>query len=987
MVRVRSGFFGTILLLVAFSLQSFLSAQVISVNFAGDVAGGGLNFVVPTDVAGVVPVANWNNTDNTGAGVLDGSLSNLVDDSGSATTAGVTWGGSNNLWGGVEGLPGVTTGDEWMINGWLDDNGDGATVNVTGIPYEGYDVYVYGNSDSGNGGNGLNTVVNGVKYYSGGEYLAENETIDMTFFGDNTVTKPTGALGHVDASTTDPDPSFFKITGLSGSTLEIFGQNDGAGPVLPGGGTRYRGVISGFQIVENNNPDPRVEINRDTGEVTIVNPGSAFDLTGYSLTSTAGSLDEDGWISVTGNYDSAGDGSVSSDAWTILSSSNTELGESTLGGGTLQPSQSVTLGIAWRSSPFEDVGFELLDASGNTLTPSVVYTGNGGESFAEGDFNGDGAIDTLDWPTVRDGFNSSLAGATAVDAYLSGDLTGDSVVDIADLVRFESLFDEANGAGAFAQAVPEPGSVVLFGLGGLMLLGLRRRNIRSVTSLCLMGLVLLASQTNSVDAQSIGISFDSDREDATFDTGELAGIVPQANWNTAGFLPADAAVFTPGDTSAITSPNAGMITDSTGATLPGVTVNWSANNSWSTDNGISNGDNKLLNGYLDNSGANPQVTLDIAGLPAANVYDAYVYFGSDGNDRTGSVSDGTNRFSYSTFSQQAGTFPGSYTLTTDVCPDASDVTCAGGNFPQANYAVFTGLSGGSVSITVDRGSSNSGIHGIQLVPGGGSVPLNLDIDLASGGGTIENPGTVAADIDYYEIASADGSINLGGWNSLEDQDFEGNGAPGSGNGWEELGNLDSNLLAEFYLTGSSVFAGGDTVDLGSLFAGGSQDLEFRYKSESGLNQVGTVTYSGEVGGLLCDLTGAAGCDINDIDALYAGGVTNAEIQTWLTQASSAANPLKADPAHTYVPGDINLDGSVNSTDLGLLLNNFNDDSGLGWGSGNLNDDANVDATDLGLLLNNFNFSSASAQAVPEPSSMLLVLAAFASLLGITRRKR
>ena len=54
-------------------------------------------------------------------------------------------------------------------------------------------------------------------------------------------------------------------------------------------------------------------------------------------------------------------------------------------------------------------------------------------------------------------------------------------------------------------------------------------------------------------------------------------------------------------------------------------------------------------------------------------------------------------------------------------------------------------------------------------------------------------------------------------------------------------------------------------------------------------------------------------------------------------------------------GDADRDGDVDSTDLGLLLNNFGDTSGLGWEGGNFNDDADVDSTDLGLQLNNFGF--------------------------------
>ena len=391
------------------SLSSFLSAQVISIDFAGDNGGGGANFVISTDIAGVVPVANWNGDSSQ---LATGSISSLVDDSGAATTAAVSWSGSANTWGGLEGIPGTTTGDEWMMNGWLDDNGTGADVQITGIPYDFYDVYVYGSSDgTGNLGRGWTTQVNGVDYFSGGEFT--NESLDGSYFS--------SSVGFVDASTTAPDPSYFKINSLSGSTLSVFGQSKD-GPILPGGDDFYRGSISGIQIVELDTPLPNVEINRETGSISLVNQGAApYSLTGYSLLSNAGALDDGGWTSITGNYDSAGDGSVSSDAWNILTASNIELAESTLGTGSIAASGTVDLGIAWRKYPGEDVSFELLDADGNVIAASVTFVGNGGEAFGNGDFNFDGTVDVLDWPIVRDNFNSDFSDVTAVDAYYMGE--------------------------------------------------------------------------------------------------------------------------------------------------------------------------------------------------------------------------------------------------------------------------------------------------------------------------------------------------------------------------------------------------------------------------------------------------------------------------------------------------------------------------------------------------------------------------------------
>ncbi len=186
------------------------------------------------------------------------------------------------------------------------------------------------------------------------------------------------------------------------------------------------------------------------------------------------------------------------------------------------------------------------------------------------------------------------------------------------------------------------------------------------------------------------------------------------------------------------------------------------------------------------------------------------------------------------------------------------------------------------------------------------VPLNLNIDPTTGEMTLSNDNTVSAGnvaIDYYEIRSATGDLiptgpgdyngdgnvdaadytvwrdNLGstsnldadgdgsgtvdaadytvwtsnfgdsgeGWNSLEDQDYEGAGAPGTGNGWEEGPNSSDELLFETFLTASSEIASGDSINLGNAFeVGGTQTLTFEYHvAGTGANDivVGTVTFN------------------------------------------------------------------------------------------------------------------------------------------------
>ena len=116
-----------------------------------------------------------------------------------------------------------------------------------------------------------------------------------------------------------------------------------------------------------------------------------------------------------------------------------------------------------------------------------------------------------------------------------------------------------------------------------------------------------------------------------------------------------------------------------------------------------------MNGYIDNNADSPQIEVSVLGLSSAFTgpgYNVVAYFGSDGNDRTGTIGvTGGDTFSYSTFSQQGGTFPDAYVLTSDT----------GGGNPQANYAVWNGLNGADFTITLDRGSSNSGIHGFQVI--------------------------------------------------------------------------------------------------------------------------------------------------------------------------------------------------------------------------------------------------------------------------------
>lgn len=156
-------------------------------------------------------------------------------------------------------------------------------------------------------------------------------------------------------------------------------------------------------------------------------------------------------------------------------------------------------------------------------------------------------------------------------------------------------------------------------------------NIRK--TLC--GVAALAAATASLSAQSLslGLNFASTDPDAATSSlapEEIAGVVPQANWNN--LTGASGTVAT------------GLNYDSSGApAASGVSVTWSSPNTWRSgaNNGFAAGsaDRKLLSGYLDsNDTAAGGVNISVTGLDpamAAAGYDVYVYFVSDSNANRG----------------------------------------------------------------------------------------------------------------------------------------------------------------------------------------------------------------------------------------------------------------------------------------------------------------------------------------------------------------
>ena len=88
------------------------------------------------------------------------------------------------------------------------------------------------------------------------------------------------------------------------------------------------------------------------------------------------------------------------------------------------------------------------------------------------------------------------------------------------------------------------------------------------------------------------------------------------------------------------------------------------------------------------------------------------------------------------------------------------------------------------------------------------------------------------------------------------------------------------------------------------------------------------------------------------------------------------------------PGDFNNDGTVNMADFTILASNMYGhlDGVSGFGNGDMNRDGRIDMADFHDFVGVFSGVANAANAVPEPSSMMLA-SFLILLLGVTRSRR
>jgi hypothetical protein len=626
-------------------------------------------------------------------------------------------------------------------------------------------------------------------------------------------------------------------------------------------------------------------------------------LEGYSITSTAGALDPAKWKTVTGNYDSAGNGSVDNAPWAVTTSSKTELAEAfqSGNGGGLTNGQAVALSLpmpmsdTWIKSPYEDVHMTLDFASG-PRTVNVNFIGNGGVKWENGDLNFDNDITGADWLIFIANAETNLSGSSRAERYQRGDLNNDGFNNIADFIQFESIYDTANGGGSFdlmlaSLNVPEPTGVILLTTAGVMILGWRQRFreklVRRTPINCdfTASNVLAGESTMRCIARIVGLSCVA----VSLATGASvaeAAILEEFTFSEPNDTPLDVVAnsINPSNTwilggnsfdpSAVLDGNFRITKSSAQLATAHIDIaNVTTGKVWlvaevaawnytSTPSATSE---EVRFAFLDNDNDPPGGSTITAQMDIRRQGSALALVG------IGALGTGASNVAGSYALPLVRSTPFNMVLELDKNLDQYSVYFKDNTDPYqllgtANLGASTlnpgDRDGNSIRFAPTGAFNDTGeffdINRIYLTdtsPIGGPVdPVALTLQVYSDGNvSIFNDTDDPISFNSYRIGSPTTDLNFDGWNSLSDQGIsavDGTDAgttPGDGIGetWDEAGGSNDDVLAESFLLGSTTLAPLDPISLGSAFMPGGDDslLTFQYRdSVTGAIVVGDVEF-------------------------------------------------------------------------------------------------------------------------------------------------
>ena len=232
---------------------------------------------------------------------------------------------------------------------------------------------------------------------------------------------------------------------------------------------------------------------------------------------------------------------------------------------------------------------------------------------------------------------------------------------------------------------------------------------------------------------------------------------------------------------------------------------------------------------------------------------------------------------------------------------------------------------------------------------------------------------MSGDAKIYVDAIEEGSISIGG--NLSNWDSNYDLALGNELTWTDINQRD--WLGELYLVAiyakalsldeiEANFAAGPTELVVPAIVTGDFDQNGLFDSQDADDLVAHISSGGA--DPLFDVNGDSIVDSQDIDA-------------WLSVAATQ-NGF----ASPYLPGDANLNGTVNAQDLNALGVNWQQSVAL-WSAGDFSANGTVAAEDLNALGIHWqeSIAAASAKAVPEPSALSLLC--IAMMTRLQRRRR
>ncbi len=655
---------------------SLSHSATVPLTVTGSVSGAnpiGIDFVGmgtsmgSAEVAGVVPESNWNNAN----GAKSSSALALVDSTGAATAATVSW-TSDDVWDeSITDAPGNVR----MMKGYL-DNGqtDTSTVTVSGLPSSsgGYTVYVYADGST----SGTNT---GIYQISGAGITTTsiNLTYNSNFTG--TFTQANNSVGNY---------VVFTIANVSGFTLQAIPSTASSG--------YERAPLNGIQIVpQAGSPSPDFTLTA-TAVTSSVAPGgtATYTVNIGALNGFSGSVN----LSVsgvpsgaTGSFNPTAVSGSGSSTLSIATTGSTATGSDTLTitgtSGSLSHSATAPLTVA--ASP----DFTL---TATAVTSSVAPGGTATYTVNIGALNGFSGSVNLSVSGVPSGATGSF-NPTAV-----------------------------SGSGSSTLSIATTGSTAT-GSDTLTITGTSGSLSHSAT--------VPLTVTGSVSgANPIGIDFVG--MGTSMGSAEVAGVVPESNWNNANGAKSSSAL---------------ALVDGTGAATA-ATVSWTSDDVWDESITDAPGNVRMMKGYLDN-GQTDTSTVTVSGLPSSSGgYTVYVY--ADGS------TSGTNTGIYQI--SGAGITTTSINLTYN-----SNFT---GTFTQANnsvgnYVVFTianvsGFTLQAIPSTASSGYERAPLNGIQIVPQAGSPSPDFTLTATAVTSSVAPGGTATYTVNIGALNGFSGSVNL-----------------------------------------------------------------------------------------------------------------------------------------------------------------------------------------------------------------------------------